>query len=511
MSLAAAISADFVLPPYLHQLEEFEISSDMECRALFWNMRTGKTKVVIDTACHLYKEGKIDAVCIIAPNGVHENWIRRELPRHLWRNSMKHRALYWDTKVAGEAGGNSYGEIKRFRWEQERLDWWAKARELLDAKDFLPWFALASDTMTRKDVRRLATRITKRRKKVLIVFDESHDFRTPGAKRTAMARALAKRCAFRRILSGTPVENSPLHSWSQFELLEPGALGFSTYGDFKDHHAVYVERKTKGGRKYSALDHYKNLKKLRERMAKFTSVVLRSDCEDLPDLVHETREIELTERQKRIYAKLLKEFKVELRKGLLVSIGAKTQKLIKLQQVTSGFLKDEYGALHRIPGGNPKLDALVEEVRLAGGKCIVWCAFREDMDQSVKALRKAGFKVLEYHGRTNAIEKRKVREAFAPESKYEVDVLVGHPKSGGQGLDLSAARKIIWFSHTFDAIIRGQADERATMVGGKNIPIIDLVAPGVDRYILQNILKKTSVADALTREGMKKALRRLSL
>ena len=104
-----------------------------------------------------------------------------------------------------------------------------------------------------------------------------------------------------------------------------------------------------------------------------------------------------------------------------------------------------------------------------------------------------------------------MREAFAPESTYPVDVLVGHPKSGGQGLDLSAAQKIIWYSHTFDAIIRSQADERATMVGGENIPIIDLVAPGVDKYILKNVLKKVSIAEALVREGMRDVLKGIDL
>jgi len=510
MTLAAAIMADFVLPPYLHQLEEFEISSDLKTRALLWNMRTGKTKVIIDTACHLFREGKIDAVFVIAPNGVHENWIRRELKKHHW-TTVPYEAIYWDTSAAGELGGTRVKAADREKWEEARLEWWAKARRLLDAKGFLPWFSIASDTMIRKDVRRLATRIVKRRKSVLIVFDESHDFRTPGSKRTAMARALAKRSAFRRILSGTPVENSPLHSWSQYELLEPGALGFSTYGDFKSHHAVFVEKKAKNGRTYPVLDHFQDLESLRTKIAKFSSVVLRSDCEDLPALVHETRELELTERQTKIYNQLLKEFIAEFSKSKTVSIGAKTQKLIKLQQVVSGFLKDEFGVLHRIPEGNPRLEALVDEVRLSGGKSIVWCTFREDMKIVKTRLTREGFKVMEYHGATTAEEKRRVREAFAPESTYPVDVLVGHPKSGGQGLDLSAAQKIIWYSHTFDAIIRSQADERATMVGGENIPIIDLVAPGVDKYILKNVLKKVSIAEALVREGMRDVLKGIDL
>jgi len=510
MTIAATIMADFKTLPYIHQLIEFGLSAELKARALLWNMRTGKTKVIIDTACHLYKAGKIDAVLIIAPNGVHENWIHRELPRHHW-DTVPYETLFWDTDVAGEKGIARVRAANKDQWELDRQAWWKKARTLLATQECLPWFSIAAETMARKDVRKLVTRITKRRKNVFVIFDESHDFRTPGSKRSMMARAIAKRCAYRRILSGTVTENSPLNAWAQYELLEHGALGFDTFGAFEAYHAYYEEARTKSGRSYKVLKEYRHLKTLRKRMAPYSSVVLRSDCEDLPDLIRERHAFDLTPKQTKIYKKLLQQFTVELQEGQIVSIGEKTQKLIKLQQVVSGFLKDEYGKIHKIPGKNPRLEALLEEVRMAGGKCIIWCAFKEDMRLVTKTLLAHGRRVLEYHGGTSVEDKRKVREAFSPGSKAEVDDLVGHPKSGGQGLDLSAAMKIIWYSHTFDAIIRSQADERATAIGGKNIPVIDLVAPGVDMYILDKVTKKVSIADALVREGMQEVLQKMEL
>lgn len=489
--MTAALTAEFKTEPFLHQLREFELSADMPERALIWTMRTGKTKVIIDTACHLYSVAKtIDAVLVIAPNGVHENWATRELSKHHW-DGISYSTFFWRTE------------------ESKSKDYQARFATALQDKTQLQWFCMASQTMTRDDVRKFIKRIVNRRK-VLVIFDESQDFRTPGSKRTSMARALSKKCLYKRILSGTPVDNSPLHAWSQYELLQPGALGFSTFGDFKDHFAVYTSKQTKGGRSYPVLDFFRNLDELRDSMAPFTSVVLREDCPDLPELVLSTIDIELTETQIRIYKDLVKHFETEVN-GELISIGEFTTKMVKLQQVVSGYVKDEYGEVRVIDGPNPRLEALLREVYLSSGRVIIWCQFRHDIDLVVEALRNAGREVVEYHGRISADEKQRVREVMSPEAGEYGPDLVGQAQSGGSGLDFSAASKIIWYSHTFDAIVRGQADERATAVGGANIPVINLVAPGVDEYILETTTNKISVADKISRQGLKSAIEALKL
>ena len=505
--MTAAILADFKTDPYLHQLKEFETSSDMAARALLWQMRTGKTKVVIDTACHLFKERKIDAVVVIAPNGVHENWLRRELPIHHW-DTVEREHLAWRTKVAGTAMGKESGWVAkedRECWRHEHEAFWDKAKSMLTDRR-LVWFSFNSESMTRADVRRLIARIVRHRK-ILIVFDESHDFRTPGSKRTKMARALAKKCPFRRILTGTPVTNSPLHAYSQYELLQEGALGFGRYGDFKDRYSVYKMETTRKGQRYPKLDRYVNLDELQERMAPWSSVVLRSDCNDLPDLVRRTRQVELSDEQARLYRELHRQFILDV-DGVEVSIGENTSRLTKLQQVVSGFLIDEFKDVHTVPGPNPRLEALRDEVYLCPGKIIVWCRFREDMDRVASTLTADGHEVIQYHGRTSDEDKARARELFAPGAVNDVKALVGYPTVG---LDLSAAAEIVWYSHTFDAIMREQADERATAMGGENVPIADFSAGGVDDYILENVLNKVSIAEALAGEGMKTALRRMEI
>lgn len=508
MTTIAAIMADFKTTPFFHQLREFECSAELKARALLWQMRTGKTKITIDTACHLAREDLISAVIVLAPNGVHENWIIRELPVHHW-DTVPHQTLAWRTSIAGSKGEARVRAYERQSWKEQHEGFWSRAEQLLKSKD-LTWFSFASETVTRKDVRNLIARIVRRKKgRILLVVDESDDFGAPGSKKTMMIRALAGKVAFNRILTGTVVENSPLRAYSQYELLGPRTLGFENYEAFKEEYAEYEMKETRGGRRFPALKEYINLEDLRARMAPWSSVVLRPP--EMSQLIQVPRRIMLTEQQKQAYRDLTASTLLEIG-DQEISLGEHPPGLVKFQQIVSGYLVDEFGDEYEIPGGNPRLDALVDEVQMTGGRNVVWCAFRRDMDQVVKALRDAGRKVLEYHGRTSDDDKALARREFAPGVVSEYDDLVGHPRSGGRGLNFAGADKMIWFSHTTDAVVRAQGNERISEMGGGAVPIVDFRAPGVDDYILDEILDpKVETAEMVARTGLREVLDRIAV
>ena len=64
----------FKTEPFAHQLKAWELSKDKESFALFMEMGTGKSKVILDTASYIYDNGKIDTLLIIAPKGAYRNW-----------------------------------------------------------------------------------------------------------------------------------------------------------------------------------------------------------------------------------------------------------------------------------------------------------------------------------------------------------------------------------------------------------------------------------------------------
>jgi hypothetical protein len=509
MSTAALLSADFATTPYDHQFKEFEEHCNAPARAKAWHMRTGKSKASVDKAMHLHlhggDNGKIDGVLVFAPNGVHANWVLREFPAHAWPGVGWHGHV-WRSSVAGAKRGNALGKAARVEWEAERQLWWDGLRLAKDTRKLMV-LAVPTESMTRADVRKAVAHFLKHRRAVYVLFDESDDWGTPGSKRTKMARALSKRCAYRELMSGTIATACPLATFSQFELLEPGALGFTRADDFNDRYGEYEEARGHGGRKFAKLVGYKHLDELRARMARFTSVVLRSDC-NMPDLVPITRTITPTEEQLAAYRDLHASFIVDL-EAERVNVGERAPRFGKLQQVFSGFLIDEAGKRVTIPGGNPRLEAIAEEVYLAPGKVVIACQFQEDMDLVRERLLVEGHELAEYHGRVP--DKAKVKALATFLNRRECKALIGHVKSISRGLDFSVASSIFVYSHNFSARLRAQFLERATKIGGKNTRVVDFVAPGPDEHILKVTSSHMDVADSLVGHGLKELLKGMEL
>jgi len=214
------------------------------------------------------------------------------------------------------------------------------------------------------------------------------------------------------------------------------------------------------------------------------------------------------EAQMKAYRTLLKEMILELEDGGEVEAIDGGARLVKLQQMLGGFVVDVDGQVRELVSDdeNPRLQAMLDEVRSSDGKAIVWCKYREDIRRVVRALAAEGIRCVEYHGAVHSQAKR--QQAIDDfNNDPSVRVFVGQPKAGGQGLDLSAADLILWYSHTFDLIERDQANERATQIGGKTVTIKDFVTPGtVDEYILANLGEKRSVSESLAGRGLRDRL-----
>lgn len=476
--------------PWAHQEKEWDLYRDADARALLWQMRTGKTRSTIDVAFHRsFERGDVDGLLVLAPNGVHVNWIRRQLPQHAWI----------DRPWVGHAWQAS---------EQHKPSHEAALQDVLSFKKGhgLPVLAINSEALVHDKATAVIKKFLKNRR-IMLVGDESHNFRTPGSRRTKRVRALSKYCPVKRILTGTPVDNSPLAAFSQFEILKKGALGYERFAEYEARYAEYQQLKTKSGRSYDKLQNYKNLDELQARIAQWASVVLREDCEDMSGLIRDERTILITDDQRRAYDALVRDFIIELEAGDVEALepGAR---IIKLQQILSGFVVGTDGQVHDLVADdqNPRLIAMLDEVNNSDSKVIIWCKFHEDIKRVVRALRGADHKCVEYHGRISSQTQRQAAiDAFQDDPS--VKVFVGQPAAGGSGLELSAANLILWYSHTFDLIERNQADERASAIGGETVNMRDFVVPNsVDGYILSNLDNKRDVKEELAGRGLRDRL-----
>jgi SNF2 family DNA or RNA helicase len=484
---------EFMFPAWDHQTKEFEEHKDDHARALHWQMRTGKTKAMIDLACYLHKTGKIDGVLILGPNNVHANWVRREIPAHHWLG-VSFRSLAWNSGLA------------------RRKDFELSFKDLLEAKG-IAWYAVNVEATTLKLQLPFINAFMKRRK-FLLVTDETHEWRRPGSKRSQFVRnKIRDKAVVRRNLSGTMVDNNPMHAWAQYEILEKSALGHKDFKTFELHYGEWSQRTiyTKSGqRRIPHLEKFRNLDELRSELMKWTSYVYRDQCDDLPELVLGKGEFELTGQQKRVYNELVNGELIKLDSGEHLDVD--TDGLItKLQMIRSGFVRDAEGETlwlidHAV---NPAFCELLEQIKRTDGKVIVWCRFRLEIETIMALLKKDGIKAVNYYGGTKTADRAKHEDRFR--SDPEVKVMVAQPKACGQGLDFSAGEHIIWFSHTHgDLIGRRQADERCTKMGGRKIAVTDMIGIGtVDEKILADQDVKVNLTEYLTGQGLRDILKAL--
>ena len=88
----------FKTKPYAHQLEALQKSWATDTYALFMEMGTGKSKVLVDNIAMLYDKGAIRAALIVAPKGVYKNWDSIEFPTHM-PDHIEHTKVLWDPVI----------------------------------------------------------------------------------------------------------------------------------------------------------------------------------------------------------------------------------------------------------------------------------------------------------------------------------------------------------------------------------------------------------------------------
>ena len=66
---------------YEHQQKALDKYKDKSVIPLFFDPGTGKTLTSLAIAVDKYKRGEIDALLVIAPNGVHKQWALEEIPK----------------------------------------------------------------------------------------------------------------------------------------------------------------------------------------------------------------------------------------------------------------------------------------------------------------------------------------------------------------------------------------------------------------------------------------------
>jgi len=315
------------LPMFEHQKKGVEfIISKGGSGALFMEIGTGKTRTAIEIFNKIRESNPHIRMLVVAPISLLEA---------AWAEDVKKFSDFsvWNIR-------NGWGDLGRIAEDIFLVNY-----EFLLSKDKLT-------TLLRK---------LKSGFDWMIVLDESSRIKNAQSKTTKILLAMAKLFKYRIVMSGTPAPNSEMEYWPQMQFVAPGCLGTSMTA-FRSHFFHLVNRYTKQVvtptfiSRLQAADifrkcDYQITNEKRNELMKFIMphcyLAKKKDCLDLPDQVDEIRLVEMEDSQKKAYFEMKRHLVVQIQEQQIAAPLALT-KLMKLRQITSGFIYNEEGDSYEI-------------------------------------------------------------------------------------------------------------------------------------------------------------------
>jgi SNF2 family DNA or RNA helicase len=487
----------FKTTPYEHQLEVFGLSRDKSYFALLMEQGTGKTKVLLDTAGYLWNTGRINALVVIAPNGVHTNWSINEIPVHL-PDYVQRLVAVWSadqTKAKEKELDSLFAPGIHLRILCMNVEALSTKR----GAEFLKRFLRATTTM--------------------MVIDESTTIKNPSALRTKAILKLGDSAKYKRIATGTPITKSPFDAFSQMSFLSDNILGINSFVAFKSRYAKLLDASSpliakimRGGAKFmpqivaqdnAGRPQYQNLQELQDKIKLHSYRKLKSECLDLPEKLYSRRYYEMVPKQKQAYKDMVKTMQMVWDEETTTALNKLTMHM-RLQQIVSGYFTTDAGEkfthMFSSPDENPKIKALLELIEETEGSVIIFCRFVEEIKDLYAVLSKiapAGM----YYGDISTADREQAYKDFQDK---KIRFFITN-KTGCRGLTLTAASTVIFYTNDFDLEVRLQAEDRAHRIGQKNnVTYIDMECIGTtDTHIINNLRSKKNVADSITGDPLK--------
>lgn len=465
-------------PRWDHQQRGFDLAVMQDEFAYLWDMGTGKSKAGVDDAAFAFARGEIDRVLVIAPNGVHEQWIDDVLPQH------------WPLELACRRDAIVTGKRKPEWWG----DWTADP-------DDCKWLAVNIENLKAtktKEGNRTVWVLDEFAEVVrefvmggpcMVILDESHKIKNPAAKRTVACWKIGKEAKKRRIMTGTPIAKGIEDYYAQFRFLNPNIIGVYSFAGFKNQFCVM------GGFNGKQITGYRDTDEFHHRIADYAMRVDKNEVLDLPPKLPSERTCNLTPAQREAFRQVKEELMVELSDGSTVTTQHVIQRMLRLQQITQGFLPLDEGGFDEFP--EEKTQLLLDLMETVPDRTVIWCRFTRDIDRLYDLLGRDE-RCIRYYG---ANKKDRPADKLRWLRDEKVTTFIGNAQAGGTGLDWlmknGPVSTVIYFSNSFSAIDRWQSEDRTYRFGLKGtVNYYDLITRGtLDRPLLANLRRKKGISD----------------
>lgn len=500
---------DFDPPLYDHQKVGLALSLYLPAYGLFMEPGTGKTRIALHASEMRLTAGKCDKILVIAPWTILKQSWYAQLKEFTdlngvvvhpkagkWRWECPYCDKKW-TQVSDNHAKNHYEEFDKLRKNTQKED----LMELAD--DELEWndYDSPADKLQNSDFDVYMTSPGMVRSKTqdfveagfdFVILDESTLIKNATANRTKAIHRLGAQADYRLALTGTPITNSLEDIWSQMFFLDRSLdLNITKFREryMQQHHSNPNIRWPRSGAKEEVME-----------KIKYSSVrVTREECLDLPERhvvnkkVDESKDIEKQYENMVDHLFALVDDEEVVAQNLLVQ-------LLKLQQITNGFVKKD-DEIIEIESNPPKLRELESIVEGVDGKVIVWAIFRKDFEKIQEKLD--DYNPVCLYGDTDDADA--VVEQFKEDD--DTKILVAHPKSAKFGHTWTWADTTVFYSYSHSVEDFIQARNRNYRAGTER-PVTEfrLIGSPIDSKILKSIKNDKDFGDDIVNSEDMKSL-----
>lgn len=501
------------LVPFQHQREDVQAVIDHPHFFIASEMRTGKSKIVVDAAQFLFEADVIDKVIVVAPAPVRDVWYDPQLgevAKHAWDGL---------STIVTEYHARIRSWVRSTETNGKRLEWYCTNYEFLRSKNRLLQLLPACGPKT------------------LLVLDESSFVKNHAVEQTKACLQLRRACGRVVLLNGTPLFHSPLDLFSQGNILHESIIGTKYVTHFKAKYAIQGPVLRSGGKPMLnawgktilKVDRWTNLDDLQRRFAPCTVRRLQADCLDLPPKLDPvTLTATLGPETWKAYKEMRDEMVVWIEESHVATSATAAVKALRLSQITNGFIggieeanvevldgvEDDLpvgAAPTMLEVGREKLDVLlwfIEQQLEADPNLhlVSWGRFRAEVLRAEAEVKKKfpQFETAVIMGGQKKAERLHALSLLKPETSPSGPVFVsGIEGTGSFGLDMCAAHTCVTMSSGYSPGRSAQTLDRVYGPGQKHpIAYYDIVAVGpkgqhtIDRDIL---VTRRSGEDVATR------------
>lgn len=407
-------SVDIPVPlksnPYEHQVRAFGFSTHLDGSALFMDQGTGKTMVAVAIAGQRMLNGEAKRVLVVCPKAVKPVW-PREFAKHADFPFTYEYDKQPDVADGVELWITNYDRLKR------------------ELKKMLRW------------------------KPDMVIFDESHKIKNRKSDRTKAAISLSDKVKYKMVLSGTPFAKCISEVWSQMRVVDDRVFGRS-YSQFKSR---YLQM---GGYMQYEVVGYNNEEEFSRKMHEKAFRVKKEECLDLPEMNYQHLYVQADVKTRKIYEQMERELFLELQ-GEEISADSAAVLNMKLRQIVGGAVKtDNQEMAHTSKLKMGALSDLLEGRE--GNKTVVFFSFTHEIVLAQQLAKKLKLKYLTLQGSTPDEDKLKFEDRF---QNGDYDLAFINIQCGAEGITLTAADMVVFFSPTFSFIGFSQAKDRIHRIG----------------------------------------------